>query len=84
MDIMPLTSGPVTAGDEVLVEGGSPSAVGTVRGVEAGVGLALVKLSAAADAEKGVAKLIAGGARIEVFRPPWWSSDWGREEEGSS
>ena len=57
--------------------------MGSVRGLEGGAGLALVKLSAAMDAEKGLARLIAGGTVVQVFRPSWWSPDWGREE-GSS
>ena len=60
------------------------ASVGVVRGVEGDVGLAMMKLPQAVASEDGRVKLLAGDAMIEMFRPQWWSQEWGREEEGGS
>ena len=59
---------------------------GTVRAHEAGIGLALLKLSVAAQAEAGEVQLTvigAGGESVGIvpFRPVWWLDEWGREEQ---
>ena len=63
---------------------GAAASMGIVRGFEGGIGLAMVKLTDAIAAEDGRVKLVGGDDVIEVFRPQWWSQEWGREEEGGS
>lgn len=66
-----------------MVEG-SGERVGTVRGAPvAGVGLVSIKLKPALQAEAGEVTLVSKetGARIQTYRPQWWPSFWGREEE---
>lgn len=57
-----------------------------MRAHEAGVGLALLKLSVVAQAEAGTMQLTVVGAGKESvgimpFRPVWWLDEWGREEQ---
>ena len=58
--------------------------MGTVRGAAvSGVGLVSIKLKPAMQAEAGEVALVTKetGARIQTYRPQWWPSYWGREEE---
>ena len=57
---------------------------GVVLGYSEGVGLAMLRLSSVAQAERGIVKLIVlsedAGVEITPFRPHWWSDAWGKEE----
>ncbi len=73
----------VEADAEVLVDGasGKEAEVGTVRAVLGDVGLAHLRLGAAAAAMHGRLRLLAAGVPVMPHRPGWWPEAWVAEQD---
>lgn len=76
-------AGPTPELGASVVPASGGSETGKVRHADGDKGLALLRLKPALEAAAGNLELSVGDATVTPWRPAWWPSEWGHEEEAA-